>query len=119
MPARHRVSSQAGHVRRELAANVGVAAVSIAWGIAISVAAYALMRALQFVLSPDPNPTEIVWSIHAGYVWRVWTVTYAGGIAAFVVFVMARRRLHDWARALVPALTIASALLALQAVLFP
>jgi hypothetical protein len=119
MPARHRVPSRAGHVRREVGATVGAVAVSIAWGMAISVGAYAVMRASQSLLSPDPNPTEVVWGIHAGYVWRVWTVTYAGGIAAFVVFLMARRRLEDWARALAYAMTIASVLLALQTALFP
>jgi hypothetical protein len=100
-------------------AAVVVAAVSLAWGLVIAVGAYALMRALQVVVSPDPNPVQVAWGVHAGYVWRVWTVTYAGGIATFIVFLTARRRVDDYARALIPALGIAAALLALQTVLFP
>jgi hypothetical protein len=105
-------------VRRDAETTIALA-VSIAWGIAISVVTYALMRAVQVLVSPDPNPSEVVWSIHAGYVWRIWTVTYAGGLATFVVFLMARRRIKDWASALIPALSVAAALLALQVLFFP
>jgi hypothetical protein len=114
-----RVGSWAGHVRQRVIAWAVVLAVSLAWGLAVAVGVYAFMRAVQVLLQPDPDPAQVVWSIHAGYVWRAWTAAYAGGIAAFVVLPMARERAEAFARALVPALGIAAALLALQALLFP
>jgi hypothetical protein len=96
-----------------------IAAVSVAWGLVIAVGGYAIVRALQFFSSPEPNPSQLLWSVHAGYFWRVWTVAYAGGIASFVVLLIARKRVEILARALTPAIGIAAALLALQAVFFP
>jgi hypothetical protein len=102
-------------VKRE----VVVAAVSLVWGLLVAVGAYAIERAIQSLVSPDPNPRAIVWSAHAGYFWRVLTVTYAGGIAAFVVLLLARQRIEALARGLLPAVGVVAALLALQAVFFP
>jgi hypothetical protein len=98
---------------------VVVGALSLAWGLVVAVGAYAVVRAIQFFVYPDPNPRAVVWSAHAGYFWRVWTVSYAGGIAAFVVFLLARRRIDAHARALVSAVAIVATLLAIQAALFP
>jgi len=106
-------------VRREREGTLVVVAVSMAWGLVIATAVYALMRVAQVLVQPDPNPAEVAWSIHAGYVWRAWTAAYAGGIAAFIVLPMARGRVEPLARALVPALGIAAALLAFQVLLFP
>jgi hypothetical protein len=94
-------------------------AIAIAWGIAIAIVSYACVRALQFFLAPATNPALPVWSTHAGYLWRVWTVAYAGGIAAFIAFPLVRAHPAAAARALAPALGIAAALLALQTALFP
>jgi hypothetical protein len=102
-------------VRREVVAG----AVALIWGLVVAVGAYAIERAIQFLVSPDPNPRAVVWSAHAGYFWRVLTVTYAGGIAAFVALLVARERIEALARALVPAVGIVAALLALQAAFFP
>jgi hypothetical protein len=95
------------------------AAVSLAWGLLIAVGAYAAVRAIQFFLYPDPNPATLVWSAHAGYFWRAWTVGYAGGMATFIAFPLVRGDLARSARALVPAVGVATALLALQALFFP
>jgi len=94
-------------------------ALSLAWGLVVAVGAYAVVRSIQFALYPDPNPAAVVWSAHAGYFWRVWTVAYGGGLAAFIVLPVARRHVEGCARALGPAVGIAAALLALQAALFP
>jgi hypothetical protein len=94
-------------------------AVSLAWGLVVAAAGYAIVRALQFFSYPDPNPSAVVWSAHAGYFWRAWTVSYGGGIAAFVVLITARRSIEPSARALVPAVGIAAALVALQAAFLP
>jgi hypothetical protein len=93
--------------------------VSIVWGLLVTVGAYAVVRSVQFFLYPDPNPATLVWSAHAGYFWRAWTVAYAGGIAAFVAFLLVRPRLDQAARALVPAVVIAATLLALQTIFLP
>jgi hypothetical protein len=93
--------------------------VSVAWGLVVAVAAYAIMRAVQSSLYPEPNPSAVIWSAHAGYYWRVWTASYAGGIAAFVVLLTMRGGVESSARVLVAALGIAAALLGLQAALFP
>jgi hypothetical protein len=93
--------------------------VALAWGLVAAVGLYGAVRGIQFLVFPEPNPALIVWSAHAGYFWRIWIVTYAGGMAAFVAYVLGRGREQAAARALVPALTIATAVLALQGVLLP
>jgi hypothetical protein len=96
-----------------------IGAVSLAWGLVFSVAAYAVVRTIQFFAFPDPNPARLVWSAHAGYFWRIWTVAYAGGIASFVVGLVAREHLRAAALALRSAVPVAAVLLALQVVFFP
>lgn len=100
-------------------AMVVAAAVALAWGLIVAVGAYATLRAIQQLLVPDPDPRLVAWSAHAGYFWRAWTVSYVGGIAGFVVLLIARQRVDGMARALVPAVGVAAALLALQAAFFP
>jgi hypothetical protein len=94
-------------------------AVAAAWGLVVSIGAYGLIRIAQSLLYPDPNPALIAWSPHSGYFWRVAIVAYAGGIGAFVVPLLARGALDRAARALVPAVTVVTAILVLQAALFP
>jgi H+/Cl- antiporter ClcA len=102
--------------RRELATT---ATVAIAWGLVVAVGAYAIVRAIQSLLLSDDNPAALVWSPHAGFFWRIWTVVYVGGFAAFVAFVVAQGRRTAAARMLAPAVAIAAALLALQSVFLP
>jgi hypothetical protein len=96
-----------------------LAAMSLAWGCVVAVAAYAIVRGIQFFLYPDPNPATLVWSAHAGYFWRAWTCGYAGGIAVFVAYLLARAHTDATARALAPAAGVAALLLALQTLAFP
>lgn len=93
--------------------------VALAWGLVVAVGLYGAVRGIQFLIFPEPNPALIVWSAHAGYFWRIWIVSYAGGMAAFVAYVVGRGREQAAARGLVPALTIATAVLTLQGVLLP
>ena len=93
--------------------------IAFAWGLVVMVGLYGAVRAIQYLLFPEPNPALIVWSAHAGYFWRIWIVAYAGGMAAFVAYVLGRGRERATARALVPALTIATAVVTLQGVLLP
>jgi hypothetical protein len=92
---------------------------ALAWGLAVSVGAYGVVRAIQFFLYPDPNPATLVWSAHAGFFWRCWTCGYAGGLAAFVVFVVARTHPQGAARSLAAAVVVASTVLAVQVAFFP
>lgn len=101
---------------RRIAATCAVAA---AWGLVVAVAAYAVVRTVQSLGLSEPEPPALVWSPHAGYFWRIWTVVYLGGAAAFVAFVVAQGRPHVAARALAPAIAVAAALLALQSVWLP
>jgi hypothetical protein len=106
-------------VNRDERESVATGAVAIAWGLVVAVGAYALVRAVQSFLWPDPNPAALVWNPRAGFFWRVWTVAYIGGFAAFVAFVVAQGRRSAAARALAPAIAIAAALLALQSLFLP
>jgi hypothetical protein len=94
-------------------------AVALAWGLVVAIGAYAMTRAIQLLVHPDPNPALVVWSAHAGYFWRAWTVSYAGGIAAFVALLVARERVEASARSLILAIGVTAVLLALQAAFFP
>jgi hypothetical protein len=100
-------------------APVVAAAVSLAWGMVVSIAAYAVVRAIQFFVYPDPNPATLVWSAHAGYFWRAWTVAYAGGIGAFIAFPVVRARIEPATRALAVAVGVATGAIALQTALLP
>jgi hypothetical protein len=93
--------------------------VALAWGLVAAVGLYGAVRAIQYVIFPEPNPALIVWSAHAGYFWRIWIVSYAGGMAAFVAYVLGRGRERAAARALVPALTVATVVLTVQGMLLP
>jgi H+/Cl- antiporter ClcA len=95
------------------------ATVSVAWAMVVAVGAYAGMRVVQVLASPPLDPTATSWSIHSGFFWRILTVEYAGGIAAFVAFLVVRRRFEAAASALAPAIAIAGGLLAVQSVFFP
>jgi hypothetical protein len=96
-----------------------VGGISLAWGLQVAVATYAVVRAIQFLVYPDPNPAAVVWSAHSGYFWRILTVSYGGAIATFVALLVVRGRTEASARALVPAIALCAAALALQAALCP
>ena len=103
-------------MRRDLPVSLGVA---LAWGACVSVAAYGIVRGIQFFVYPDPNPATLVWSAHAGFFWRCWTCAFAGGLTGFIAFVAARRDLANTARALVGAVAMAGAILSAQTAFFP
>jgi hypothetical protein len=94
-------------------------AVAACWGLVVAVGAYAVVRAIQFFLYPDPNPATLVWSAHAGFFWRCWTCAYAGGIASFIAYLFVRGNPAKAVRTLAPAIAITAALLALQTAILP
>ena len=92
---------------------------ALVWGLATAVLLYAVVRAVQYFLFPDPNPVLVVWSPHAGYFWRSWIVSYGGGLAAFIVFFASRTAAPKLARALPAALLASAAVLVAQTIVFP
>jgi hypothetical protein len=95
-------------------------AVSLAWGLVVAAGAYAILRSVQGLRAPPgPNPATVVWSAHAGFFWRSWTAGYIGGMGAVVASTLARGRLEAMARALLPAVVAAAALLVVATMLFP
>lgn len=99
---------------------VRAGALALAWGLVVTVGAYAVVRSIQHFVFPEPDPVTAAWSAHAGFFWRAWTVAYLGGIASFVVLVVARGPLRlAAARALAPAIAVAAGLLALQSAFLP
>jgi hypothetical protein len=84
-----------------------------------AVALYAVLRLVQSLLFSEPNPATVIWSAHAGYFWRAWTVSYAGIMACFVAFAAAKRYEVLVCRGLQVALYVASALILLQGLLVP
>jgi hypothetical protein len=84
-----------------------------------AVALYALLRIAQFYVFPEPNPATVIWSAHAGYFWRSWTVAYAGGMAGFFGYAASARHAERVARLLVVGLTVASVLIAVQGLFVP
>lgn len=80
---------------------------------------YAIMRVVQSLLFPEPNPALVIWSEHAGFFWRALTVAYVGGMAAFLAWIASGRSAARVAEVLARALPVAAALLAAQAILVP
>jgi hypothetical protein len=93
--------------------------VAAAWGLVFAVFAYPLMRGVQGLTTPPGDPGALTWGVHPGFFWRGWIAAYAGGLAAFVVFWIARARPLAAARALPAGIAIAAAALAAQSALLP
>jgi hypothetical protein len=87
-----------------------------------AVALYAILRAFQALLKPDPDPALIIWSEHAGYFWRSWTVVYAGGMIGFAVWLITgskKTSLDRVTKIITNAMLIALVLITLQGLLIP
>jgi hypothetical protein len=94
-------------------------AVSLAWGLVIAVAGYAVMRALQVLVGTELDPAKVAAGPHAGFFWRSLTMLYAGGLASFVAWTASRGHLRSAARGLPIAIATVGVIVALQALFFP
>ncbi|MDB5214990.1 MAG: hypothetical protein JWO86_2917 [Myxococcaceae bacterium] len=94
-------------------------ALAIVAGSTAAMGLYAIVRVAQALIFTEPDPALVIWSEHAGFFWRTWTVGYVGGMAAIVTWMLAARDAPRVAAFLVRALPIATAVLAAQAVLIP
>ena len=84
-----------------------------------SVALYGVLRVVQSRLFPEANPATVIWSAHAGYFWRVWTVSYAGTMAGFAAFGAAGRSPERVARVLLRLLTATTVVIVTQGIMVP
>jgi len=80
---------------------------------------YGVLRVVQSRLFAEPNPATVIWSAHAGFYWRCWTVAYAGVMVGFLAYGASKDHADKVVRALVHGLTVAVAVIVLQGVLVP
>jgi hypothetical protein len=84
-----------------------------------AVGLYAVLRFVQSILFNEPNPATVIWSAHAGYLWRSWTVAYAGIMAGFLVFAASGRDEVRVSESLRIALYVAGGLIFAQGLFVP
>jgi hypothetical protein len=84
-----------------------------------AVGLYGVLRVVQWRMFPEANPATIIWSAHAGYYWRCWTVAHAGVMVGFLAYGAAGKHPAAVVRALGPGLAMAVVLITLQALLVP
>ncbi len=84
-----------------------------------AVALYGILRIVQSHLFPEANPATVIWSAHAGYYWRCWTVSYAGALVGFLAYGASRRWPEEVTRWLVHALTFAVVIILYQGIFVP
>ena len=82
-------------------------------------ALYAVVRVAQALIFREPDPAQVIWSEHAGFVWRVLTVGYVGGMVGFVTWLASARHAGRAAAVLARAVPFAAGLLAAQGLLLP
>ncbi len=82
-------------------------------------ALYGIVRVAQALLFPEPDPALVIWSEHAGFFWRAWTVAYVGGMVGILTWAVAERDPARVARALATAVPIAALVVAAQGLLVP
>jgi hypothetical protein len=102
--------------REPAAVRLGLALVAMCTS---ATALYAVVRVVQALVFPEPDPALIIWSEHAGFFWRSWTVAYVGGMAAFLAYLASARHAPALASFLARAVPFAAALLTAQALLVP
>lgn len=105
-----RVSGEGWRVRGALA---------VVGGCTAAMALNAIVRVGQALIFTEPDPALVIWSEHAGFFWRTWTVLYVGGMAALLTWMLAGRDAPRVAAVLASALPAAACLLAAQAILVP
>jgi hypothetical protein len=92
------------------------AALAIATGCTAAALLYSMLRIVQALVMPEPDPAAVMWSEHSGFFWRAWTCAYVAGAVALVVRCFANERIANLlARAIIPV----AALVAAQALFVP
>jgi len=95
------------------------AALATSAGCTLATGLYAVMRVVQALIVTEPDPALVIWSEHAGFFWRAWTVSYVGGMAAFVAWMASARSAPAVTRFIAIGVPVAAALVALQGLFVP
>lgn len=82
---------------------------SLVVAFATTALAYAVLRIVQHAFVPEPDPTLVIYSAHAGFFWRGWAAAYAGGMAGVAAWLVAGRHEGGVARAASVLITLAAA----------
>ena len=88
-------------------------------GLAATPGVYAVLRVVSALAHPEPNPVEVLWSAHSGYVWRLVTAAYVAGLFGATAGFVATRRPLAVARAASVLLFTGALALAAQGLLLP
>jgi hypothetical protein len=91
-------------------------ALAVATGCTAAALLYSILRIVQAIVLPEPDPATVMWTEHSGFFWRAWTCAYAGGAVALIAHRFAGARV---ARALSRAILPVAAIVLLQAALVP
>jgi hypothetical protein len=83
------------------------------------VATYAVLRAYDVLFKKEPNPATIIWSAHIAMFWRLGVGLYIAGMAAVLVYLMARRNLPLATRVTAALVPIVGAVIAIQGAFLP
>lgn len=91
-------------------------ALAIATGCTAAALLYSILRIVQAIILPEPDPATVMWTEHSGFFWRAWTCAYAAGAIALIARRFGGDRLGRFmSRAIVPV----AAFVLLQAALVP
>jgi hypothetical protein len=92
------------------------AALALATACTSAALLYSILRIIQALVLPEPDPATVMWTEHSGFFWRAWTCAYVAGAVAIVVRRFATERL---ARVLARAHVPIALLVLVQAILVP
>lgn len=95
------------------------AGVALVTAFAAAALAYALLRVGQRLSGPDPDPTLVLFSPHAGFFWRAWIAGYIGGMAGLAAWLSARQAAETTVRFAGALVTLATVALVVAAAFFP
>lgn len=91
-------------------------ALALATGLTSAALLYSILRILQAVVLPEPDPAMVMWTEHSGFFWRAWTCAYVAGAVALVAHRFANERL---ARILARTIVPVTAVVVLQTMFVP
>jgi hypothetical protein len=80
---------------------------------------YALVRVVQAIWFPEPNPAVVIWSARAGLYWRFFIGGFAGGMVGIAAWATSARDAPAVARWTARGIAAAAIAIALQGALVP
>jgi hypothetical protein len=92
---------------------------ALASGAMVAALAYPALRLVERALFPTENPAVIVWSVRSALAWRVATALYVGGMGVLGGYALAQRDAARVARWLARGAVAATALVVVQAAIWP